>query len=115
VAPVADEYVLDVVGREIAITSPDKPFFSERGETKLDLVRYYLAVSEPLMRAVAGRPALMQRFPHGAEGSSFFQKRVPETAPEWLQTTTVTTPNGTTSRALVLADLAHVVWAVNLA
>jgi DNA ligase D-like protein (predicted polymerase) len=57
----------------------------------------------------------MQRFPHGAEGSSFFQKRVPETAPDWLQTTVVTTPNGTTSRALVLADAAHVVWGVNLA
>ena len=78
-------------------------------------MRYYLAVAEPLMRAAGGRPTLMQRFPHGAEGSSFFQKRVPETAPEWLQTTIVSTPNGTTSRALVLADMAHVVWAVNLA
>ena len=57
----------------------------------------------------------MQRFPNGAEGSSFFQKRVPETRPEWLQTAIVSTPNGTTSRALVLADMAHVVWAVNLA
>jgi DNA ligase D len=112
---VRDEYVLDVAGRQIAVTSPDKVFFSERGETKLDLVRYYLAVAEPLMEAAGGRPALMQRFPHGAEGTSFFQKRVPETAPEWLQTTIVTTPNGTTSRALVLADIAHVVWAVNLA
>ncbi len=107
--------MLEVAGREIALTSPDRVFFSERGETKLDLVRYYLAVEEPLMRAVRGRPTLMQRFPRGAGGSSFFQKRVPETAPEWLQTTVVSTPNGTTSRALVLADAAHVVWAVNLA
>jgi DNA ligase D len=112
---VAEEYVLEVAGRDIAVTSPHKVFFSERGETKLDLVRYYLAVAEPLMRAARGRPTLMQRFPHGAEGSSFFQKRVPEGAPEWLQTTIVSTPNGTTSRALVLADMAHVVWAVNLA
>jgi DNA ligase D len=112
---VAEEHVLEVAGRELAVTSPDKVFFSERGETKLDLVRYYLAVAEPLMRATGGRPTLMQRFPHGAEGSSFFQKRVPDSAPEWLETTTVSTPNGTTSRALVLADLAHVVWAVNLA
>ena len=96
------------------MTSPDKVFFAERGETKLDLVRYYLAVAEPLMRAAGGRPALMQRFPQGAEGSSFFQKRVPESAPEWLETAIVSTPNGTTSRALVLADMAHVVWAVNL-
>jgi DNA ligase D len=109
------EHVLDVAGRGLAVTSPDKVFFSERGETKLDLVRYYLAVAEPFMRAVGGRPTLMQRFPHGAEGSSFFQKRVPANAPDWLQTTIVTTPNGTTSRALVLADMAHAVWAVNLA
>jgi hypothetical protein len=99
----------------LAVTSARKVFFSERGETKLDLVWYYLAVAEPLMRAVGGRPTLMQRFPHGADGSSFFQKRVPETTPEWLQTTIASTPNGTTSRALVLADMAHVVWAVNLA
>ena len=78
-------------------------------------MQYYLAVAEPLMNAVRGRPTLMQRFPHGAEGSSFFQKRVPESAPEWLETTIVSTPNGTTSRALVLADMAHVLWAVNLA
>jgi DNA ligase D len=109
------EIVLDVAGRDVAITSPDKVLFSERGETKLDLLRYYLAVAEPLMSAAGGRPTLMQRFPHGAEGSSFFQKRVPESAPDWLETTVVSTPNGTTSRALVLADMAHVVWAVNLA
>jgi DNA ligase D len=112
---VADESVLDVAGRELTITSPSKVLFSERGDTKLDVVQYYLAVAEPFMRAAGGRPTLMQRFPHGAEGKSFFQKRVPETAPDWLQTTIVSTPNGTTSRALVLADMAHVVWAVNLA
>jgi DNA ligase D len=111
----SDEVVLDVAGRNVSVTSPDKVLFSERGETKLDLVRYYLAVAEPLMRAAGGRPTLMQRFPHGAEGSSFFQKRVPDSAPDWLETTIVSTPNGTTSRALVLADMAHVVWAVNLA
>ena len=109
-----DGHELEVAGRSITVTSPDKVFFSERGETKLDLVRYYLAVEEPFLDACGGRPTLMQRFPNGAEGSSFFQKRVPENAPEWLQTTIVSTPNGTTSRALVLADMAHVVWAVNL-
>src|ERR1044072_7899213 len=64
-------------------------------------------------RGVTG-PVLMQRFPHGASGPSFFQKRVPKNAPEWLSTTTVIAVNGTPSRALVIADLAHVVWAVNL-
>ena len=112
---VADDELLDVAGRTVAVTSPDKVFFAEHGETKLDLVRYYLAVAEPFLRASGGRPTLMQRFPGGAEGKSFFQKRVPESAPEWLQTTIVSTPNGTTSRALVLADMAHVAWAVNLA
>jgi DNA ligase D len=112
---VADDELLDVAGRTVAVTSPDKVFFAEHGETKLDLVRYYLAVAEPFLRASGGRPTLMQRFPGGAEGKSFFQKRVPESAPDWLETTIVSTPNGTTSRALVLADMAHVAWAVNLA
>jgi DNA ligase D len=102
-------------GRTVEITSPDKVLFPERGDTKLDLVRYYQAVEGPLMAAMGGRPVLMQRFPNGATGSSFFQKRVPDSRPDWLQTTVVSTPNGTTSNALVAADLAHVLWAVNLA
>jgi DNA ligase D len=110
----APEVAVDVAGRSVRVSSPQKVFFSERGETKLDLIRYYLDVAEPFLRTMGGRPALMQRFPDGAEGSSFFQKRVPASAPDWLQTTTVTTPNGTTSNALVLVDLAHVVWAVNI-
>jgi DNA ligase D len=107
--------VVGAAGREVVITHPDKVFFSERGETKLDLVRYYQAVEGPLMAAMGDRPVLLQRFPNGAGGSSFFQKRVPEVRPEWLATTIVSTPNGTTSQALVAADLAHVLWAVNLA
>ena len=97
------------------VSHPEKVFFSERGDTKLDLVRFYQAVSEPLLAALGGRPVLLQRFPNGAGGSSFFQKRVPDNRPDWLQTTIVSTPNGTTSRALVVADLAHILWAVNLA
>ncbi len=96
------------------ITHPDKVLFAERGETKADLAGYYLRVAEPLLRAMGGRPVLLQRFPEGAGGPSFFQKRVPKTAPGWLQTTTVATPNGTTSQALVAADIDHVLWAVNL-
>ena len=107
--------MLELAGRDVRITSPGKVLFAERGETKLDLVRYYASVAEPLMRTMGGRPVLMQRFPRGAGGPSFFQKRVPESAPEWLETTTVQTVNGTPSRALVAADVAHVAWAVNLA
>ncbi len=110
----SEEITVDAGGREVRITSPQKVFFDARGDTKLDLVHYYLAVGEPFLAVAEGRPALMQRFPDGASGKSFFQKRVPSGAPSWLQTTMVTTPNGTTSNALVLADMAHVAWAVNL-
>ena len=91
----ADDEVLEVDGREVWVTSPDKVLFADRGETKLDLVEYYVRVGEPLLRAMGGRPVLMQRFPKGAGGPSFFQKRVPKDAPEWLETTIVSTPNGT--------------------
>ncbi|MDQ2728430.1 MAG: non-homologous end-joining DNA ligase [Actinomycetota bacterium] len=109
-----DQVVVEASGREVAITHADKVFFPERGETKLDLVHFYQSVADPLLAAVGGRPVLLQRFPQGVGGSSFFQKRVPESRPDWLETTVVSTPNGTTSRALVAADLAHVLWAVNL-
>ncbi len=110
----ADEVVVEADGREVAIGHPGKVFFPERGETKLDLVNYFTAVREPLLAAMGGRPILLQRFPEGAGGPSFFQKRVPKSAPPWLTTTVVSTPNGTTSNALVAADLAHVLWAVNI-
>lgn len=106
--------VVELDGREVTISHPGKIFFGERGETKLDLVEFYAAVGAPLLAAMGGRPVLLQRFPDGAGGSSFFQKRVPTGAPDWLQTTVVSTPNGTTSNALVIGDLAHVAWAVNI-
>ncbi len=105
---------IEVDNRVVKVTNPDRVYFPEIGATKLDLVEYYLAVGEPLMRTMGGRPVLLQRFPNGAGGKSFFQKRVPKGAPDWLQTTVVSTPNGTTSNAMVVADLAHVVWAVNM-
>jgi DNA ligase D len=108
------DVVLELDGRAVAVSNPGKVFFSERGETKLDLIRFYESVREPLLAAMGGRPLLLQRFPNGAGGTSFFQKRIPSTAPEWLTTTTVWTVNGTPSRALVAADLAHVAWAVNI-
>ena len=105
---------VEAAGRQVTVSSPDKVFFDERGETKLDLVRYYLAVEQSLMRALGGRPVLMERYPNGASGSSFFQKRIPKNPPDWLQSTEVQTVNGTPSQALVIGDIAHVVWAVNL-
>jgi DNA ligase D len=105
---------LHIAGHTVVVTSPEKVFFQTRGDTKLDLIEYYLSMADAVMRQMYDRPVLLQRFPNGAHGSNFFQKRIPEGAPEWLQTTTVLTPNGTPSRALVIADIAHLVWAVNL-
>ncbi len=109
-----DECTVEVAGREIVISRPDKVYFPELGATKLDLVTYYLEIGEHLLTTAGGRPAMLQRFPDGAAGKSFYQKRIPAGAPEWLESTTVSTPNGTTSNALVVADLAHVVWAVTI-
>jgi DNA ligase D len=115
VAKGEDVEIIEVAGRDVRITSPGRVVFEERGETKLDLARYYLDVAEPLMAAMGGRPLLLQRYPHGASGPSFFQKRVaPTKADPWLTTTRVSTPNGTTADALVAVDLAHVLWAVNM-
>jgi DNA ligase D len=110
----SDSITIDVGGTEVTISHPDKVFFAERGETKLDLVRYYLSVDQPLLARLQGRPLLLERYPDGASGKSFFQKRVPKSAPHWLRTTVVSTPNGTMSDALVAADLAHIIWGVNL-
>ncbi len=110
----SDEITLDVAGRDVRITHPDKVYFSQAHKTKLDLIAYYRSIEEPLLRTIQGRPVLLQRFRDGADGQGFFQKRIPDSAPDWLETTTVSTVNGTDSRALVIADIAHVVWAANL-
>jgi DNA ligase D len=111
---VAEAVELEIAGRLVRVSSPNKVFFPAIGASKLDLVNYYLAMEQAVMRVMRDRPVMLQRFPDGVEGSSFFQKRIPAGAPEWLTTAEVRTPNGTPSNALVIADLAHLVWAVNL-
>ena len=80
-----DAIVLTLAGHDVKVSSPDKVFFPKAGATKLDLVRYYEAVAEPLMGTMQGRPLLMERYPNGATGKSFFQKRVPKGIPDWLR------------------------------
>jgi DNA ligase D len=109
-----DVSVVEVSGRAVEISSPEKIYFPAIGATKLDLVRYYTDIADALDVTAHLRPALLERYPGGAGGKSFFQKRVPAGAPDWLHTIVVSTPNGTTSNALVVADTAHVLWAVNL-
>jgi DNA ligase D len=113
VAP-SEKRIVEVSGTSVEISSPDKIYFPEIGATKFELATYYVDIADALCNVAVDRPALLQRFPGGAGGNSFFQKRVPANAPGWLRTTEVTTPNGTRSNALVVADIAHVLWAVNL-
>jgi DNA ligase D-like protein (predicted polymerase) len=111
----ADRFtMIQAAGREVRLSNPDKVFFPGPGYTKLDLVNYYLAVSDAALRQLRERPTVLKRYVNGIDGEPFFQKRVPETAPEWLETATVTFPSGRSARELVPNDAAHLVWAVNL-
>lgn len=105
---------LEVAGRPVRVSNPDKVFFPARADTKLDLARYYVAVGEGALRGVFERPTVLKRYPDGATGEPFFQKRVPEKRPEWLETVRVTFPSGRQADELCPVDVAHIVWAVNL-
>ena len=96
------------------MSNPAKVFFPESGITKLDLIEYYLALAEPVINHLRDRPTVLKRYVNGAAGDPFFQKRVPESAPAWLQTATVTFPSGRSARELLPNDAAHLVWAINL-
>ena len=106
---------LDVAGRTVRVTNPDKVFFRARGETKLDLVRYYLGVADGIVRALRERPTQLKRHPDGAEGEAIYQKRVPEKRPEWIETVRVRFPSGRHADELCVTEVAQVAWAANLA
>jgi DNA ligase D len=105
---------LDVEGRTVRVSNPDKVYFSARGETKLDLVNYYLAVGPGIVRALFERPCTLQRFPDGAEGEAIYQKRVPAHRPDWVQTARVSFPSGRHADELCVTEIAAVAWAANL-
>src|SRR5882762_9246201 len=106
--------VLEVAGREVVITNPDKVFFPQAGHTKLDLARYYLAVAGGALRGIAGRPVVLKRYVNGAAHEPFFQKRAPEQHPEWIETVELRFPSGRTAREIVVRDAAQLLWIVNL-
>jgi DNA ligase D-like protein (predicted polymerase) len=108
------EEILEVAGRQVTITNPDKVFFPKAGYTKLDLVRYYMAVAEGAIRGVAGRPMALKRFVNGAEGEAFFQKRAPSSRPEWIETVVLSFPSGRTAEEIVVRDAAQLAWIINL-
>jgi DNA ligase D-like protein (predicted polymerase) len=106
--------VVEIAGREVVITNPDKTFFPRAGYTKLDLVTYYAAVAEGALRGIAGRPIVLKRYVDGAEGEPFFQKRAPERHPDWVETVELRFPSGRTAREIVVRDAAQLVWIINL-
>src|SRR3954447_687180 len=109
-----EQVVIEAAGRELRLSNPSKVFFPECGLTKMDLAQYYLQCEEAVVRHLRERPTVMKRWVDGVAGEPFFQKRVPDSAPEWLQTATVTFPSGRHARELLPNDAAHLVWGVNL-
>jgi len=106
--------LLDVAGREVAISNPGKVFFPALGLTKLDLVRYYLAVAEGALGGIDGRPMALKRYVNGADGEFFFQKRAPSSRPEWIETVELKFPSGRSAHEIVITDAAQLAWIVNL-
>src|SRR5258708_39115554 len=110
----AKKVVLELAGREVAISNPDKVFFPRAGYTKLDLVNYYVAVADGAIRGIDGRPMAMKRYVNGVEGEFFFQKRAPTSRPAWIETVELRFPSGRTAEEVVVRDAAQLIWVVNL-
>ena len=106
--------MVEVAGREVRVSNPGKVWFPRTGHTKLDVVRYYLAVADGALRGVDGRPVVLKRFVNGVEAPFFFQKRAPTKRPEWIDTVRLDYPSGRSADEVVLHDAAQLIWTVNL-
>ena len=105
---------LSVGGREVAISNPDKLLFPRPKYTKLDLVRYYLAVSDGALRGAGGRPNMLVRYPNGIDGEHFYQKRAPAGRPQWIEVVKLAFPSGRVAEEVVPRDAASLAWLANL-
>lgn len=106
---------IEVAGRSVRLSNPDKVYFPERGFTKHDVFSYYLAVGDGIFRALRERPTTVQRFPEGIDGEAFYQKRIPtKGVPPWVDSVQITFPSGRPADELCPTDLAHVAWAAQL-
>ncbi len=106
--------LVEVAGREVAVSNPGKLYFPEAGITKLELVRYYLAVGEGVLRGVRDRPMQLKRYVDGIAGEPFYQKRAPTSRPEWIEVVELRFPSGRSAEEIVVRDLAQLAWVVNL-
>jgi DNA ligase D-like protein (predicted polymerase) len=107
--------LLTVEGREVRVTHPDKPYFSKQVKlSKLDIVRYYLAIAPGALGGIQDRPIVLKRFVNGAESEAFYQKRAPTERPAWMRTITLSFPSGRTAEEIVIDDAAGLAWIVNL-
>ncbi len=106
--------VIEVAGREVAVSNPQKVYFPRTGHTKLDLVQYYVSVADGALRGAGGRPMALKRFVNGAEEEAFFQKRAPSSRPSWIETAELRFPSGRTADEVVLRDAAGLAWVANL-
>ncbi len=110
----AEAVELEIGDRTVRISNPGRVYFPARGETKLDLARYYLAVGDGIVRALANRPCMLHRFPEGVSGAKVHQKRLPRGAPDWIQTVRIDFPSGRHAYELCVTHVADVVWAVQM-
>ncbi|QUQ72039.1 non-homologous end-joining DNA ligase [Kutzneria sp. CA-103260] len=110
----AEAIELQVGERTVRVSSPSKVYFPERGITKRQVVEYYLAVAEPLLRAIGERPTTLKRYVDGVTGEAFYAKRIPKGAPEWVQTAKITFPSGRTADEVCPTEPAVLAWAANL-
>jgi DNA ligase D-like protein (predicted polymerase) len=106
--------ILEIGGREVSISNPDKVYFPDAGVTKMDLVSYYLSVADGALRGAGGRPMALKRFVDGITKEPFFQKRAPDNTPDWIRTAELTFPSGRTADEIVLDEPAGLAWVVNL-
>ena len=110
-----EQEILTVSGRDVPISNPKKVLFPQAGYTKLDLVRYYLAVADGALRAAGGRPNVLVRYPNGIDGEFFYQKRAPSSRPSWIEVVSLKFPSGREAEEVVPRDAAALAWMANLA
>jgi len=114
-AKTSEHEIVAAGGREVPISNPQKVLFPEAGYTKLDLVRYYLAVAEGALRGAGSRPNVLVRYPNGINGEFFFQKRAPQSRPNWIEVVSISFPSGRSAEEIVPRDAAALAWMANIA